>query len=121
MFPALQAHNSHSKSLDSTHSSSPCSLQQPRNHDSFINGNGNFSLCLGPWGFLRVLASSSWGRVRAGDMPRSVHTHPWGHPRLDLPLLGTLGKMLFLSANHMLSQVSGLQGELFTQVNYLTY
>lgn len=71
--------------------------------------------------FLRVLASSSWGGVQAGDMPRSVHAHPWGHPRLDLTLLGTLGKMLFLSANHMLSQVSGLQGKLFTQVNCLTY
>lgn len=54
-------------------------------------------------------------------MPRSVHTHPWGHPCLDLTLLGALGKMLFLSASRMLSQASGLQDKLFTQVNYLTY
>ena len=67
------------------------------------------------------LASSSRGSVQAGDMPRSVHTHPWGHPRLDLTLLGALGKILFLSANRMLSQVSALQDKLFPQVNYLTY
>ena len=63
------------------------------------------------------LASSSRGSVQAGDMLRSAYTHPWGHPRLDLTLLRALGKMLFLSANRMLSQVSGLRDKLFTQVN----
>lgn len=100
----------------STHLSS-FGLQQPRNHDSFINDNVNLYLCLGLWCtqdsrhcfFPKVsgLTAASGGRVgwhhtclahsQSFSLRRST-PHPRGHHRLyhtPLALLLDLGQATF--------------------------
>lgn len=116
MSPALHTQNSPNKSLGSTHPSSPYSLQQPRNHDSFINGSVNFCFSLGPWRHTGLLApvfskdsghtSSSWGSVWASGTLVSVHPCPWGHRRLYLTLLEALSKLLSLNSRALYAFLS---------------